>query len=194
MDHGRCRRCGRPFEAGELVGLGVLRARPEAKGGPYLEFQCPECRLVLRLIPHGEGRYAYPGEAPPPAPPEADRRPPWQRDRKEPPPEPMPRVAPVPPAATASRAAEAPPRPPPPAPNKGRTEARASDGPMTVARALAILGVSAGADEAAIDRAYRERALRTHPDKAAHLDEEIQALAERRFKELQEARRLLLGE
>ncbi len=210
-DSNRCRRCARPFASGEVAGLGVLRSRPESRGGPYLEFACPGCKARLRLIPHGNGRYAYPGEPPPPVPDDAERLPPWLRGPSgergvtvtaAPPRGPVP--APEPAREDGPARAEPEVGGPDPAErrraaNRRRTKAAppadllGADGPLTLDRARAVLGVPEGADASAVEHAYRERALRLHPDKVAHLDEEFQALAERRFKELQEARDLLLG-
>lgn len=50
-----------------------------------------------------------------------------------------------------------------------------------------VLGVSRGASKEEIRHAYRELANKYHPDKVAHLGEEFQKLAEKRFKEIQEA-------
>jgi hypothetical protein len=46
---------------------------------------------------------------------------------------------------------------------RGRTAPRTTDGPST-SEARRILGVDAGADQAAIKAAYRERVKQTHPD------------------------------
>lgn len=50
-----------------------------------------------------------------------------------------------------------------------------------------VLGVSRGASAAEIKQAYRKLAAQYHPDKVAHLGPEFQVLAEKRFKEIQEA-------
>lgn len=50
-----------------------------------------------------------------------------------------------------------------------------------------ILGVSPHASQEEIRSAYRKQANRYHPDKVAHLGTEFQELAEKRFKEIQEA-------
>jgi hypothetical protein len=50
-----------------------------------------------------------------------------------------------------------------------------------------ILGVTPGASKEEIKAAYRDLANRYHPDKVAHLGEELQALAEQRFKDIQDA-------
>lgn len=192
MDAGRCRACGRPYSSGEVAGTGILRARSLGSGGPRVEFACPACKVVNELVPYGGGRYAPPGSPPPPAPAEEERRPPWLRapslgtgaEAKK---------APVPTAGVAAEPPKEPPRvPPPPAPPPP-VETREPDLTDPFA-ACAVLGVSPAADRKVIEEAYRERALQCHPDKVAHLDPEIRALADRKFRRLKEARDLLLGE
>jgi DnaJ like chaperone protein len=56
-----------------------------------------------------------------------------------------------------------------------------------------VLGVDRGASREEIRHAYRELANKYHPDKVAHLGEEFQKLAEKRFKEIQEAYQTLAG-
>lgn len=50
-----------------------------------------------------------------------------------------------------------------------------------------VLGVSSHATLDEIKHAYRQLAGQYHPDKVSHLGEEFRALAEKRFKEIQEA-------
>lgn len=50
-----------------------------------------------------------------------------------------------------------------------------------------VLGVSPDADKEEIQGAYRKLANQYHPDKVAHLGEEFQVMAEKRFKEIQKA-------
>ncbi len=57
-----------------------------------------------------------------------------------------------------------------------------------------ILGVSAMATVDEIKQAYRQLAAQYHPDKVTHLGEEFKTLAEKRFKEIQEAYQELSGE
>jgi DnaJ-domain-containing protein 1 len=64
---------------------------------------------------------------------------------------------------------------------------------MGLEEALAILGVAPGDDRETIEHAYRERSRTCHPDKVAHLDAEFVALAERKFRRLQQAYELLVG-
>eukprot|EP00325_Prymnesiales_sp_UTEX-LB-985_P004131 CAMPEP_0174705458 /NCGR_PEP_ID=MMETSP1094-20130205/8676_1 /TAXON_ID=156173 /ORGANISM="Chrysochromulina brevifilum, Strain UTEX LB 985" /LENGTH=315 /DNA_ID=CAMNT_0015903625 /DNA_START=42 /DNA_END=989 /DNA_ORIENTATION=- len=61
---------------------------------------------------------------------------------------------------------------------------------MATRTPYAVLGVSSDASEEDIKRSYRRLALKLHPDKATG-DEEQRALAERRFKEVNEAYSLL---
>lgn len=51
----------------------------------------------------------------------------------------------------------------------------------------AVLGVPAGASAEEIKQAYKRLAGKYHPDKVQYLGEEFQELAEKRFKEIQEA-------
>jgi DnaJ domain/Protein of unknown function (DUF1232) len=51
----------------------------------------------------------------------------------------------------------------------------------------AVLGVDPDATPEQIRQAYRSLAAQYHPDKVAHLGEEFRALAEQRFKEIQDA-------
>ena len=50
-----------------------------------------------------------------------------------------------------------------------------------------ILGVSPGATQEEIRAAYISLAKQYHPDKVAHLGKELQELADKRFKEIQQA-------
>ncbi|NLI81477.1 MAG: DnaJ domain-containing protein [Deltaproteobacteria bacterium] len=58
----------------------------------------------------------------------------------------------------------------------------------------AILGVSRSATMDEIKHAYRTQASRYHPDKVAHLGEEFQTLANRKFQEIQGAYETILKE
>jgi uncharacterized membrane protein YkvA (DUF1232 family) len=55
-----------------------------------------------------------------------------------------------------------------------------------------ILGISQGASKEEIKAAYRKLAGKYHPDKVAHLGDEFRLLAEKRFKEIQEAYQTLI--
>ena len=159
-----------------------------------MEFACPQCGVRMRLIPHGQGRYARPGEPPPPPVPWAERAPPWvgreqaEAARRAAEPSPPPTAPPPrPPPPPAREPQPHPPAPPPEAPGDG-----AEDAPLTVPLdALELLGVEPTAARRDIERAFREKSRRCHPDKVAHLDPEFQALAERKFKRLKSAYDLL---
>lgn len=56
-----------------------------------------------------------------------------------------------------------------------------------------ILGVSGNASAEEIKHAYRELANKYHPDKLEHLGDEFKTLAEKRFKEIQQAYQELTG-
>lgn len=55
----------------------------------------------------------------------------------------------------------------------------------------AILGIERNATQPEIKKAYRQLANKYHPDKVHHLGDEFKALAEKRFKEIEEAYRIL---
>lgn len=50
-----------------------------------------------------------------------------------------------------------------------------------------ILGIGTGADQRQIRQAYRRLAAQYHPDKVAHLGEDLRQLAEKKFKAIQAA-------
>jgi DnaJ like chaperone protein len=56
-----------------------------------------------------------------------------------------------------------------------------------------ILGLRRGASMEEVRKAYRELAAKYHPDKVSHLGEEFRALAEQRFKEINEAYQAIVG-
>lgn len=56
-----------------------------------------------------------------------------------------------------------------------------------------ILGVSKDASKEEVQKAYRQLANKYHPDKVSHLGEEFGALAEKRFKEIQQAYQTIMS-
>ena len=66
-------------------------------------------------------------------------------------------------------------------------QSRAEKGPDDYKDPYEILGVAPGASPEEIQAAYRAAAQQYHPDKVAHLGEEFQELAQKKFVEIQEA-------
>lgn len=64
---------------------------------------------------------------------------------------------------------------------------RESRGPLTLDNAYRLLGVSASASWDEINKAYREKISRSHPDKVSHLSEELQDRAKELTLRLNEA-------
>ena len=56
-----------------------------------------------------------------------------------------------------------------------------------------VLGVKPNASAGQIKEAYRRLAVKYHPDKFAHLDEDFRQLAEERFKQIQAAYQELMA-
>ena len=56
-----------------------------------------------------------------------------------------------------------------------------------------VLGVNRGASINEIKGAYRKLAAKYHPDKVEHLGDEFRVLADKKFKEIQEAYQELVG-
>jgi hypothetical protein len=182
---GLCPACGTPYAAADVAGTGILRPRPAAAGGPTVEYRCALCARVIVLVPHGEGRYAPPGEPPPPPVPPELRRPAWTEGARSGPVPPPP----SPPPANPARAPDA----KPPSERPAASPVAPPPGPVGPAEALRLLGVGPTASRADVEQAFRTRSLTCHPDKVAHLDAEFQALAHAKFQRLLEAYRLLTG-
>lgn len=66
-------------------------------------------------------------------------------------------------------------------------QARGESGPSP----YEVLGVDRNAGQEEIRSAYRKLAAQYHPDKVSHLGRDFQTLAEKRFKEIQEAYEML---
>lgn len=180
MQLGACHACGTPYTSQQVAGLGILRARPAAAGGPRLEYRCGGCAVVLTLVPHGEGRYAPPGAPPPAHVPEAARRPAWARGAGR-----EGEAAATPGAAAPTGAAQE---------GAGAATGLPRTAPvdaLTLVAAYELLGVPVTADRDSIEKAFRARSLACHPDKVAHLDEDFRVLAEQKFKRLVEALRIV---
>jgi len=54
-------------------------------------------------------------------------------------------------------------------------------------RAYEILGIERNTTEEEIKKAYRQMALKYHPDRVTHLGEDVRKAAEEKFKKIQEA-------
>lgn len=179
MQIGLCPSCSHPYSTQDVVTYGVLKPRPARAGGPLVEYRCEQCKRIITLVPHGHSRYARPGEPPPPEASPEDRRPPWEG---QPPP-----------------SGDAPPTheiPDPEEPNAEDeppgTEAESPARLPTRIEALKLLDLGVDATAEQVEEAYRRLSLRCHPDKVAHLDEDFQALATRKFRQLGAARDVLL--
>jgi DnaJ like chaperone protein len=70
--------------------------------------------------------------------------------------------------------------------NSSRSNTQAQDS-STSWDPYKILKIQRGASQEDIKRAYRQLAGRYHPDKVEHLGDEFKVLAEKRFKEVQQA-------
>ena len=68
--------------------------------------------------------------------------------------------------------------------NQSQTEAK---GPLTLDDACRMLGVSSNASLDDIAKAYKEKMIKSHPDKVSHLSEELQEKAKELTLKLNEA-------
>lgn len=72
--------------------------------------------------------------------------------------------------------------------NESRQETKIdSRGPLTLDEAYKLLGVSSGASLEEINKAYREKMSKSHPDKVSHLSDELQERAKELTLKLNEA-------
>jgi uncharacterized membrane protein YkvA (DUF1232 family) len=71
--------------------------------------------------------------------------------------------------------------------NKSRGHSRTETSASTHWDPHRILGVEKGASQAEIKHAFRQLAGKYHPDKVEYLGDEFTALAEKRFKDIQQA-------
>lgn len=74
-----------------------------------------------------------------------------------------------------------------------RDEETATTGSAKAFDPYAILGIAPSASREDIQAAYRARMREYHPDRVAHLGEELQQLAHRKALEIQQAYRQLVG-
>lgn len=71
--------------------------------------------------------------------------------------------------------------------NTGSGQEGFAHGPASAEYYAELLGVRPDADFATIKKAYRQRVMEYHPDRVSGLGEDLQKLAERKMKELNEA-------
>ncbi len=65
---------------------------------------------------------------------------------------------------------------------------------ITIADALILLGLQSGATKEQLQKSFRERITKCHPDRVEHLDPEFKQLAEEKAKQLNRAYSILLAE
>jgi DnaJ-domain-containing protein 1 len=109
----------------------------------------------------------------------------------------------TPPPRKRARRSTPPPEPPPPPPEpepaprpepEPRAEPARQDEDPLPPHPREVLGVAEDATREEVQRAFRERLKRCHPDLVANLDEEFQQLAHRKAKQLRAAYEFLLAE
>ena len=205
-----CWFCGESITPDEILADGFLSPRAANSGGPLRILACPGCGHVVGaernaagdflLVPVEDlglsGRIASLFDPPrtmlrahakawfranaklrrefhasPPRPREASRPPPRERTSR-------PSAQRDEPPGSRDRESQS--------HNDSRTKKR-SPAPPAIAELYGRLDLEPGADAEAVAKAFRRLSKRCHPDKVAHLDEEFQALAHRKFLALQEA-------
>ncbi|MBN1418826.1 MAG: J domain-containing protein [Planctomycetes bacterium] len=201
----RCWSCGGRIEARLIRRDGMLRARENRDGGPFYNYDCPQCGAENTCERTCRGRFfASPPDRVtildyllekiwPGAPESFLRMISWYRENEE-----krryffeadgdyrysglrarLFRAQPEP-----GRTEEPPPREPPPR----RPPPRRPPPRPTIASPYEILGVAPGASAEEIKRAFHRLIKRAHPDKMRHLGPDVEARATQRFKELLEA-------
>jgi len=64
-------------------------------------------------------------------------------------------------------------------------------GGNTLEKAYKVLGISSSATDEEVKNAYRKMALQHHPDKVSKLGEDVRKAAEKKFKEINEAKEMI---
>ena len=205
MEVDRCARCKKPYSVADVEGHGILRARPAAAGGPFVEYRCAHCGRLVELLHHGSGRYARRGQPPPRrAPTQAERTPAWvdALDRDE-----QARTDREHDGATSTGSQHEASSRQEPASHEHHWGSRSADqtdadlppielviddNPLSIEEARELLGVETLARKRDVERAFRERSRTCHPDKVAHLDPDFARLAEQKFRRLVRAYEMVL--
>ena len=200
-----CWFCGDLIEIAQIESHGILTPRDPARGGPFYRLRCEGCGRLILCERSDAGAYLC---SPPEITPlvdvffacfdrdlalDLDRKREWfeenagLRDRFF-----AGLVEPVflGSAGEERRASRA----------KGKKRARRPDGgektrpgePAEVFDPYKVLGLREGATREEFIKAFRELAKKYHPDRFAHLDEEFQVLAHRKFLRLRRAYDVLL--
>lgn len=183
---GACWACDAGIDTSAAETVAVIHSRKEEDGGPFRSLLCDACGARNGLLGDAEtGWLLHPVEgdyesavvdwvAPRLGLPRlAAARAWWKRNRDR---------------VERFRRQSSPRRERPAAAPAATTKAPPLNGPR------AVLGVGPHATRDEIRSAYRAAVKKCHPDRVANLDEEIQALANRKAKELRDAYEALLAE